>query len=34
MASLIARGMARNSSWADPTDRYLALYDGLRASLS
>ncbi len=31
MASLIARGMTRDSSWAAPTDRYLALYEGLRA---
>jgi starch synthase len=30
MASLIARGMARDSSWVHPTERYLALYDALR----
>ncbi len=30
MASLIARGMARDSSWLHPTERYLALYNSLR----
>jgi starch synthase len=34
MASLIARGMARDSSWDEPTGRYTALYEELSASLS
>jgi starch synthase len=32
MASLVARGMARDSSWVQPTERYLALYNGLRTT--